>query len=96
VFALGTWPSLQPLARFAIGTAEYPDRSATLIVELPALATGGARLAGPGIETTAVLALPDPTAFVANHSLNPLGLDFFFTCGAKLAALPRSTRVEAL
>jgi alpha-D-ribose 1-methylphosphonate 5-triphosphate synthase subunit PhnH len=52
-FALGTWEALQPLDRFSIGTPEYPDRSATLIVEMPALEATGARLTGPGIETEA-------------------------------------------
>ena len=31
MFALGRWQALAPLDRFAIGTADYPDRSATLI-----------------------------------------------------------------
>jgi alpha-D-ribose 1-methylphosphonate 5-triphosphate synthase subunit PhnH len=59
-FALGTWEALHPVDRFAIGTAEYPDRSATLIVEMPALSATGARLTGPGIETEAYLSLPRP------------------------------------
>jgi alpha-D-ribose 1-methylphosphonate 5-triphosphate synthase subunit PhnH len=94
-FALGDWPGLQPLARFAVGTPEYPDRSATLIVELPALSASGARLAGPGIAGAAHLSLPETAAFAANGALWPLGLDFLFCAGDRLAALPRSTRVEA-
>ena len=35
-FAYGTWDAL-PLDGFALGSSEYPDRSATLIVELPEL-----------------------------------------------------------
>jgi alpha-D-ribose 1-methylphosphonate 5-triphosphate synthase subunit PhnH len=50
-------------------------------------------LEGPGIETQARLDLPDPAAFRRNHARFPLGLDFFFTCGDRLAAVPRSTRV---
>ena len=36
-FALGTWKALHPLSRFAIGLPDYPDRAATLIVEMPQL-----------------------------------------------------------
>ncbi|MDP1577127.1 MAG: phosphonate C-P lyase system protein PhnH, partial [Cypionkella sp.] len=35
-------------------------------------------------------------AFQANRALFPLGFDCFFTCGTKVAALPRSTYVEAV
>ena len=40
-FALGDWKALSPLERFRIGNAEYPDRSATLIVEVPDLSNNG-------------------------------------------------------
>ncbi|MEH6751895.1 MAG: phosphonate C-P lyase system protein PhnH [Paracoccaceae bacterium] len=93
VFALGAWDSLLPLGGYRIGTAEYPDRSATLIVEMSALRGDGAVLTGPGIADAARLSLPDVAAFRANRALFPLGLDFFFTCGDRLAALPRSTVV---
>jgi alpha-D-ribose 1-methylphosphonate 5-triphosphate synthase subunit PhnH len=92
-FALGRWEALLPLDAYAQGLPEYPDRSATLIVELDRLAAEGAELDGPGIATRAALSLPDRAAFRANHARFPLGLDFFFTCGDRLAALPRSTRV---
>lgn len=96
VFAIGTWEALQPVSRFAIGTAEYPDRAATLIVEMPALATAGPRLSGPGIDGTASLSLPEVAAFRANRALFPLGWDCFLTCDNQLAGLPRSIIVEAL
>ncbi|MEM6310499.1 MAG: phosphonate C-P lyase system protein PhnH [Pseudomonadota bacterium] len=92
-FALGTWGDLHPLADYSIGTPEYPDRSATLIVERDMLDTAGAKLRGPGIATTATLNLPDIDAFRANRALFPLGLDFYFTCGSTVAGLPRSTEV---
>ncbi len=94
-FAIGTWAALQPVARFSIGSADYPDRSATLIVETPDLKAGGARLSGPGIDGFAALSLPETAAFQANRALFPLGFDCFFTAGRLLAGLPRSTRVEA-
>jgi alpha-D-ribose 1-methylphosphonate 5-triphosphate synthase subunit PhnH len=94
-FAFGTWPALQPVSRFAIGTPEYPDRAATLVVELPRLAAEGARLKGPGIRDTTRLNLPETAPFVANNALFPLGYDVFLTCGAQVAGLPRSTEVRA-
>lgn len=93
VLAVGGWGAL-PLAGFSMGRPDYPDRSATLIVETDRLEASGARLTGPGIQGEARLSLPEIAAFQTNHSAFPLGLDFFFTCGARLAALPRSTRVE--
>lgn len=94
VFALGTWAALHPLHRFAIGTPEYPDRSATLVVEVPHLVAEGARLTGPGIRDAAHLSLPEVAAFRANRVLYPLGFDAFLTCGDRLAGLPRSVEVE--
>lgn len=93
-FAIGTWPDLQPVARFRTGTPAYPDRSATLIVEMPDLSASGARLTGPGIKEEARLSLPEVAAFQANRAGFPLGFDCFFTSGALLAGLPRSTWVE--
>lgn len=93
LFAVGPWEALLPLSAYCVGTADYPDMSATLIVECNALSTDGATLRGPGIKDTASLSLPDIGALQANHSLFPLGLDFIFTSGTRIAALPRSTEV---
>ncbi|MBX2884842.1 MAG: phosphonate C-P lyase system protein PhnH [Granulosicoccus sp.] len=92
-FALGTWESLPAMDHFPIGTAEYPDRSATVLVELQELTLNGATLSGPGIKDTVSLSLPELLAFQKNHRLYPLGLDFLFTQDDRLAALPRSTEV---
>ncbi|UWR26601.1 phosphonate C-P lyase system protein PhnH [Sulfitobacter sp. S223] len=92
-FAIGTWNTL-PVASFSRGTSEYPDRSATLIIELNQLTNSGAVLRGPGIKDQAELSLPEADAFQENARLFPLGLDFIFTSGARLAALPRSTKVS--
>jgi alpha-D-ribose 1-methylphosphonate 5-triphosphate synthase subunit PhnH len=94
-FAVGTWQALGPLSQYRIGTPEYPDRSSTLIVECEDLQQKGAELTGPGIKDTAHLSLPDVPALWANAAQYPLGCDFFFTCGDKLAALPRSTQIKA-
>ena len=95
-FAIGAWEALLPLTGFHHGTAEYPDRSATLIVEAPAFGAPTHRLTGPGIKDAAQAWLPDGAAFRDNRALFPLGLDFYFTAGDRVAALPRTTRVEDL
>jgi alpha-D-ribose 1-methylphosphonate 5-triphosphate synthase subunit PhnH len=95
-FALGTWDALQPISRFRIGQPDYPDRSATLIVEMDRLVPHGPALAGPGIELVTWLNLPETAAFRANRACFPLGFDTILTAGDRLAGLPRSTRVEKL
>lgn len=94
MFAVGSWEALAPLSAYPVGTSEYPDRSATLIVECPALQAKGATLTGPGIKDRATLSLPEVAAFQANSALYPLGLDFILTSGDQVAALPRSTQIR--
>lgn len=93
-FAVGTWMDLTPLTQFPMGCADYPDRSATLIVE-----TGGTPLeehviTGPGVKGSGTIALPSTAEFIENNMRFPLGLDFFFTAEDTLTAMPRSTRVQ--
>ncbi|MDZ7710366.1 MAG: phosphonate C-P lyase system protein PhnH [Roseovarius sp.] len=95
MFALGTWAALGPLGAYPAGEPEFPDRSATLIVEMERLEARGARLTGPGIKSEAALSLPDVAAFQGNAARFPLGLDFLLCCGDRLAGLPRSACVEA-
>lgn len=94
MFAVGTWEALAPLSIYPIGTSEYPDRAATLIVESSQLVQSGATLTGPGIKDHATLSLPEVDAFKANRLLFPLGLDFIFASANRIAALPRSTKVS--
>ncbi|WP_374629213.1 phosphonate C-P lyase system protein PhnH [Pannonibacter indicus] len=95
-FALGRLEDLKPfMEQFSIGDPDYPDRSATLVLEVERLAAEGCRLTGPGIADEALLNLPDPELFRQNHALFPLGLDFFLTAGRQIAGLPRTTIVEA-
>ncbi|MFY0596268.1 MAG: phosphonate C-P lyase system protein PhnH [Cognatishimia sp.] len=93
-FAVGTWQDLAPLSQYKIGTADYPDRSASLVVQSDMLEVQGAVLQGPGIKDRAALSLPEIAAFQSNHKQFPLGLDFYFTCGERIAALPRTTEVR--
>ncbi len=94
-FGLGDWEALPPLADWPQGTPDYPDRSATLIVEVPRLAASGARLTGPGIRDSAALSLPEGLAAARAAARFPLGVDLILTAGTRLAALPRTTRLEA-
>ncbi len=88
-----------PLARFPIGTSEYPDRSATLLVQVSALEnSAGVWLRGPGVETEACLLVPGlPGAWWTFLSTNaaafPLGVDVVFAASDRLAALPRSVSI---
>lgn len=93
-FAVGSWQALAPISQFSIGTPDYPDRSATLFVEMTGLSANGTRLVGPGIKDATHLSLPETAAFQGNRARFPMGFDCFFTAGAQMAALPRSTYAE--
>lgn len=92
-FVVGSWAAIAPLSPYKIGTPEYPDRSATMIIEMETLQPHGAQLRGPGIAEVAALNLPDVAALQANAAQFPLGVDCFFTCADRIAALPRSTKI---
>jgi alpha-D-ribose 1-methylphosphonate 5-triphosphate synthase subunit PhnH len=99
-FALiGAPEELPPLEHFKAGTEDYPDRSGTLVLQVPALAAAGAwRLAGPGIRGEAALGVAGLGAdFVAAWARNgarfPRGVDLFLVCGARLCALPRTVHI---
>ncbi|XWN33676.1 MAG: phosphonate C-P lyase system protein PhnH [Devosia sp.] len=79
-----------------VGEPIYPDRSATLVVEV-AFAGPSVTLKGPGIEgtrtTTAVLPEGFEAAWSDNRALYPCGVDLVLADGARLMALPRTTEV---
>lgn len=91
------------LAALDAGTDEYPDQSATCVIELQALGAAGADglvLTGPGIATEQALHTTGlPEDFVdqwdANHRRFPRGVDLFLATPTHIAGLPRSTRVCA-
>lgn len=92
---------LADLDRFAIGTPEFPDQSATVIAQVRAFDDGYPLvLRGPGIEATASIAVPDlPRDFVriwaGNHALFPQGVDLILAAPDSIIGLPRSVSVEA-
>lgn len=98
---IGAPAALADFHPFAPGTAEYPDRSATLILMLDTLTEGARlRLSGPGIDDSATIApSPLPPDFIprmtANRALFPRGVDLILTAGSLVAGLPRSTRIAA-
>lgn len=98
-FAFAAEPAAAPLDRLSTGSDEFPDRSATAVLQVARLDAGDPlRLAGPGIETEATLRVEGlPAGFIAwrarNHAAYPRGVDVVLVAGANLAALPRSTAV---
>lgn len=91
--------TMPTLDHFLQGTADYPDRSTTLIVQVKSL-TGGPvfTLKGPGIETTRTFAptgLPDhfPASWRNNCGLYPRGVDIIFATDDLIASMPRSTQI---
>ncbi len=90
------------LERFAQGSDADPDRSATCVLDVSALAEGAATgwtLRGPGIQAEARLAVEGLGAgfaaqWRANHAAFPRGVDVFFATPTQIAGLPRSTRIE--
>ena len=94
-----TWPAL---AQLDAGSDEYPDQSATCIMELSGLEAPQADdyvLTGPGIKDELVLrasGLPADFAeqWAANHASFPRGVDVFLTTGAHVIGLPRSIRLQ--
>jgi len=100
-FAILTGPlDALALKMFAAGSMEYPDRSATLLIQVRSLNEGPVRLlSGPGIPGTRSLRVAGlPENFDAQWRENaagfPLGVDVVFCCGNAIAGLPRTTRIH--
>lgn len=94
---------LPPLAQLAQGSAEYPDTSATCIVQADSLQTpGGAAawtLRGPGVNGSVEMHVGGlAPGFMAQRRESqthfPCGVDMLFTHGQTLVGLPRSTVIE--
>ena len=93
--------SLPDFKRFSFGTAEYPDRSTTIILQVDSLMDGPAyELRGPGIDGTSMLrATIDVPGFLDRLALNatlfPRGIDLVLVSDDRVVALPRTTRLIA-
>ncbi len=86
--------------QFALGTQEYPDRSATLVLEIAALeGSAGFTATGPGINGETVVSpigLPDIflTLWAENRALFPRGVDLILVAGTDILCLPRTTKLR--
>ena len=93
---------LPPLNIFAAGSLEAPERSATLLVDVPSLDEGPAvEWRGPGIaemQTVRIAGLPKNfwAQWQANQASFPQGVDIVFTSANAALGLPRTTRVRRL
>jgi len=100
VFAVIDQPhTMPPLAAFAQGLPEYPDRSATLIVHSTGFSDRGLRLTGPGIAGECRLGVEGLApefwrAWRSQQAHAPLGVDLLFVNGDSVLGMPRSTRVD--
>jgi alpha-D-ribose 1-methylphosphonate 5-triphosphate synthase subunit PhnH len=99
-FALIVEASTVPtLASFDAGSDEYPDRSTTVLVQVPRITAGAGRtLSGPGIagdERLTADELPDRfwEELRDNHARFPRGIDVLLVGRDVISALPRTTRV---
>jgi alpha-D-ribose 1-methylphosphonate 5-triphosphate synthase subunit PhnH len=96
---VGAPQDLPPIDAFSLGTPDYPDRSATIVIQVESLRAGPAlTLSGPGIRDMQELrasGLPDdmPARLAANRALFPRGVDFILASANEIAALPRSVRL---
>lgn len=96
----GDVAGLPPQTAFDLGSDDFPDRSTTLVIDVPGLAQDtGLILRGPGIRDQAHLCIDGlPAQFWRERAelaaSFPLGLDLIFACGRSFAALPRTTIVE--
>lgn len=88
-----------PIEHFGLGSAEYPDRSTTLVYAVSGLSEAvGWQLSGPGIaDRQSLSAAPWPQGLAdivrANRTLFPRGIDVLLTAPGVVAGLPRSTRL---
>jgi alpha-D-ribose 1-methylphosphonate 5-triphosphate synthase subunit PhnH len=99
-FAFASEPAALPAFDvFDPGTADYPDRSTTLVLQVDTFDDGQPlSLMGPGIRgNLSFRAKPLPGDFgdrlVRNRLLFPRGIDLILVTANAVAALPRSVRV---
>ncbi|MEB3337729.1 MAG: phosphonate C-P lyase system protein PhnH [Leptolyngbyaceae bacterium] len=97
-FALINDPQIMPaLNTFQVGTAEAPEISTTLLIQVDNFHAGkSVSLTGPGIQHTQHLTVPGlPASFwterLANIDLYPLGVDVFLFAEDRVVGLPRTT-----
>ncbi|HXP73359.1 MAG TPA: phosphonate C-P lyase system protein PhnH [Stellaceae bacterium] len=99
-FALVGNAAAVDLASFAPGDPVRPERSATVLIQVPGFLHGQPmRLAGPGIATTTSLIVDgvEPKfwrQWRESGALYPSGVDVVFAAPEAIAVLPRTVRAE--
>lgn len=97
---LGALADLPALDALRLGEPAFPDRSATLLIEVAELnADGPLSLCGPGIEHSQALGVGGwcaaASAFVReNRARFPLGVDMLLCCDTRITGLPRTTQIK--
>lgn len=96
--------AMPALAGLQCGSDEYPDQSATCVIDVAVLApavegAGAWRLTGPGIRDAQhlhVAGLPGDFAaqWAENHGAFPRGVDVVLATASHIAGLPRTTCIE--
>lgn len=96
--------AMPALARLPCGSDDYPDQSATCVIDVavltPALEGAGAWcLSGPGIRSAQhlrVAGLPEDFVhqWADNHGAFPRGVDVVLATATHIAGLPRTTQIE--
>ncbi|PSN18179.1 phosphonate C-P lyase system protein PhnH [filamentous cyanobacterium CCP5] len=92
--------SAPDLTAFRWGSAEYPEDSTTVLIQLPRLDGGvPVTLQGPGIQSTLQVELPLPEYFWSQWqemtAAYPLGVDAWFFADNQGIGLPRTTQLSA-
>lgn len=98
IWDIETVPSLFD---FSWGTAEFPEASTSLLIQLPALWGGNpVTLCGPGILDVITVVAPLPVEFwqqwqemTADY---PLGVDSWCFAGDQVLGLPRTARLQSV
>ncbi|EKN4208413.1 phosphonate C-P lyase system protein PhnH [Yersinia ruckeri] len=89
----------EQLAHCPAGNEVSPERSVTVVIQIASLHQGTPlRLRGAGIEQQRQISPCLPTALlnylIARPKTFPMGIDFLFTCGENLMAIPQTTHLE--
>lgn len=93
---------LPELSLFSKGSHEYPDRSATVVIQVGQLRGDlGVTLKGPGIQTKQWLGVDSLGVdfwqqMITSRVDFPLGIDVIFVAPDTIAAVPRSTQIQLM
>ena len=94
--------SMPPLDAFSLGSAEYPEKSTTVLLatDFDAATTQTIGVTGPGVDGQGRLPLAWlPAGFVdawqGNNSLFPRGVDVILVGESHVVGLPRTLKMEA-